>query len=58
MKHLNYMAFIQENKGKVQHHQEMFLGKKEVSDILAWQAINWSIWEILSFTTVSIDKGE
>lgn len=34
MKHLNYMAFIQENKGKVQHYQEMFLGKKEVSDIL------------------------
>ena len=35
MKHLNYMAFIQENTGKVQHHQKMFLGKKEVSDILA-----------------------
>lgn len=52
------MAFIQGTIGKTQCHQKVFLGKKEISHILAWQAINGSIREMLSFITVSIDCGE
>lgn len=52
------MAFIQGPIGKVQHHQIIFLGKKEISHILAWPDIYWSIREMLPFETVSTDSGE